>query len=137
MSRKWIAYGVTGALGVAVLSGGAVAMASAMDLRTASGDVLENGVITGESTTKPAQDIDSGSIAVTAPESPAPTPGAEAGKDAEKKKADEAAKAEKKAAAEKKQKQEAGTSASPVSPPTAVSIHTDDDDDDDDGDDDD
>lgn len=38
MKKKWIAYGVTGVVGVSVLAGGAVATAASMDLRTAVGD---------------------------------------------------------------------------------------------------
>ncbi|WP_119698627.1 hypothetical protein [Microbacterium halotolerans] len=67
MSRKWIAYGVTGALGVAVLGGGAVAAANALDLRTASGEVIADGAITGADGARPAGDIESGSVALTAP----------------------------------------------------------------------
>ena len=64
MSRKWIAYGVTGALGVAVLGGGAVAAANALDLRTASGDVIADGAITGADGAAPAGTSRSGAIAL-------------------------------------------------------------------------
>lgn len=46
--KKWIAYGVTGAIGLAVIAGGAAAAASSMDLRTSDGDVVPGGAITGK-----------------------------------------------------------------------------------------
>lgn len=46
MKKKWIAYGVTGAVGIGVLAGGAVAAASSMDLRTTDGTVVPGGAIT-------------------------------------------------------------------------------------------
>jgi hypothetical protein len=45
--QKWIVYGVTGAMGIGVLAGGAAAAASAMDLRTTDGTTVPGGVITG------------------------------------------------------------------------------------------
>lgn len=37
MTKKWITYGVAGALGLGIVAGGAVAAAQALDLRTSSG----------------------------------------------------------------------------------------------------
>jgi len=48
MNKKWIAYGVTGAVGLGLVAGGASAMASAMDLRTTDGTVVPGGAITGK-----------------------------------------------------------------------------------------
>lgn len=44
--KKWIAYGATGAVGLGVIAGGAVAAASTMDLRTQDGTVVPGGAIT-------------------------------------------------------------------------------------------
>ncbi|RZI80226.1 MAG: hypothetical protein EOO67_19650, partial [Microbacterium sp.] len=48
MKKKWIAYSVTGAVGLGLVAGGATAMASAMDLRTTDGTVVPGGAITGK-----------------------------------------------------------------------------------------
>jgi len=48
MNKKWIAYGVTSIVGLGVISGGAVAAAAAMDLRTTEGTVLPGGALTGK-----------------------------------------------------------------------------------------
>jgi hypothetical protein len=48
MKKKWIAYGVTGALGLGLVAGGATAAAAAMDLRTTDGAVVPGGAITGK-----------------------------------------------------------------------------------------
>jgi hypothetical protein len=45
--QKWIVYGVTGAMGIGVIAGGAAAAASAMELRTTDGTTVPGGVITG------------------------------------------------------------------------------------------
>lgn len=47
MGMKWIAYGVTGALGLTAVAGSAVAVANAMELRTETGQVIAGGVISG------------------------------------------------------------------------------------------
>ncbi|MFV0373784.1 hypothetical protein [Microbacterium sp.] len=47
MSRTWIAYSVTGAIGLGIVAGGAAAAAAAMDLRTADDQVLPGGAISG------------------------------------------------------------------------------------------
>ena len=47
MVKKWVAYGATGVLGIAVISGVAVATAGAMELRTTTGKVIDRGIITG------------------------------------------------------------------------------------------
>jgi hypothetical protein len=45
--QKWIAYGLTGVVGIGVIAGGAAATASAMDLRTTDGTIVPGGAITG------------------------------------------------------------------------------------------
>jgi hypothetical protein len=45
--QKWIAYGLTGAVGIGILAGAATAAANAMDLRTTEGTTMPGGVITG------------------------------------------------------------------------------------------
>lgn len=45
MNKRWIAYGVGGALGVGVLAGAAALTAQAMELRTDDGTVLDGGGI--------------------------------------------------------------------------------------------
>ena len=45
--QKWIAYGLTGVVGIGVIAGGAAATASAMDLRTTDGTTVPGGAITG------------------------------------------------------------------------------------------
>lgn len=44
-TKKWIVLGTAGALGLAVLGGGAAAIASTMDLRSSNGTVLPGGSI--------------------------------------------------------------------------------------------
>lgn len=43
--RKWIAYGVTGAVGVGIVAGGAAVAANAMEIRTIEGTTLPGGAI--------------------------------------------------------------------------------------------
>ncbi|SIT67733.1 hypothetical protein [Microbacterium sp. RU33B] len=45
VSKKWMTYGTIGAVGLVVLGGGAAAVASTMDLRSADGTVLPGGSI--------------------------------------------------------------------------------------------
>lgn len=45
--KKWVAYGLTGAIGLAVIAGGAAAVASTMDLRTSGGETVPGGAING------------------------------------------------------------------------------------------
>lgn len=45
-TRKWIAYGATGLLGLGVFAGTATLAANAMELRTDDGAVLQEGAIT-------------------------------------------------------------------------------------------
>ncbi len=47
--KKWVAYGVTGLVGIGIISGGAAAVASSMDLRTEQGTVVPGGAITERS----------------------------------------------------------------------------------------
>jgi hypothetical protein len=47
-SKKWIAYGVTGVVGLGLIAGGATAAAVAMDLRDAEGTTLPGGELTGK-----------------------------------------------------------------------------------------
>lgn len=75
--QKWIVYGVTGAMGISVLAGGAAAAASAMDLRTTDGAPVPGGVITG----RDAGVLDRGNVqmrvtdsSVTVVSAPSPTP---------------------------------------------------------------
>lgn len=75
--QKWIVYGVTGAMGISVLAGGAAAAASAMDLRTTDGATVPGGVITG----RDAGVLDRGNVqmrvtdsSVTVVSAPSPTP---------------------------------------------------------------
>ncbi len=75
--QKWIVYGVTGAMGIGVLAGGAAAAASAMDLRTTDGTTVPGGVITG----RDAGVLDRGNVqmrvtdsSVTVVSAPSPTP---------------------------------------------------------------
>jgi len=45
-TKKWIAYGVTGLVGLGVIAGGAAATASTMDLQTTEGTVVPGGALT-------------------------------------------------------------------------------------------
>lgn len=49
-TKKWIAYGVTGIVGLGLIAGGATAAAAAMDLRDPEGTTLPGGQLTGTST---------------------------------------------------------------------------------------
>lgn len=49
MNKRWIAYGVTGVLGLGVIAGGATVAANGMELRTQTGEVLPGGSITDRS----------------------------------------------------------------------------------------
>lgn len=44
-TKRWIVYGVAGTLGLGVLAGAAVATATAMELRTDDGTVLDGGAV--------------------------------------------------------------------------------------------
>lgn len=46
MNKRWIAYGVTGVVGLGVIAGGATVAASGMELHTETGQVLPGGSIT-------------------------------------------------------------------------------------------
>ncbi|UOQ55736.1 hypothetical protein MUN78_08385 [Leucobacter allii] len=63
--KKWIVYGATGAVGLALFASSAAVAAHAMDLRTSSGAVVPGGVLGGSE---------------TAPASADRTPGASTGK---------------------------------------------------------
>lgn len=82
MEKKWIAYGITGALGAAVLGGAAYAAANAMELRTGMGQVIAQGTITGAETdlAQRAVSVGSGALSAATPgEAPsAATPGSAA-----------------------------------------------------------
>ncbi len=69
VNKRWIAYGVGGALGIGVLAGAAALTAQAMELRTDDGTVLDGGGI--EADLSPAVQA-TPSPAVT----PVPTPSA-------------------------------------------------------------
>lgn len=43
---RWVAYGVTGVVGLGALAGGAAAAASTMELRTTGGTIVPGGAIT-------------------------------------------------------------------------------------------
>lgn len=47
--KKWLAYGVAGALGLTLVGGAAAATAANMDLRTGSGSVVPGGPVVGPS----------------------------------------------------------------------------------------
>lgn len=47
--KKWIAYGVAGALGLTLVGGAAAATAANMDLRTGSGSIVPGGPVVGPS----------------------------------------------------------------------------------------
>lgn len=70
--KKWITYGLTGAIGLSVFAGGAAVAASSMDLRTDEGTVVPGGAINsrtshidGKSVT--LQQVDSSFTVVSAP----------------------------------------------------------------------
>lgn len=54
MNKKWIAYSVTGVVGVGLLAGGASAVASSMDLRTGDGQTIPGGPLVGSTESSPA-----------------------------------------------------------------------------------
>ncbi|MDN3497532.1 hypothetical protein QL996_16445, partial [Planococcus sp. APC 4015] len=47
--KKWVAYGVAGALGLTLVGGAAAATAANMDLRTGSGSIVPGGPVVGPS----------------------------------------------------------------------------------------
>lgn len=47
--KKWITYGVAGAVGLTLVGGAAAATAASMDLRTGSGAVVPGGPVVGSS----------------------------------------------------------------------------------------
>ncbi|QTV79677.1 hypothetical protein [Microbacterium sp. NIBRBAC000506063] len=70
--KKWIAYGITGVVGLGVVAGGATAAASSMDLRTQDGTVVPGSTITNgksviDGTTVQLRDTGSSISVVTAP----------------------------------------------------------------------
>ena len=46
--KKWVAYGVSGVVGLGILAGGAVTAAQAMDLRSLDGQTIPGGSLTGK-----------------------------------------------------------------------------------------
>ncbi|WP_251455492.1 hypothetical protein, partial [Microbacterium sp. Marseille-Q6648] len=79
--RKWVAYGVAGAVGLVVIGGGAAATAANMNLRSTDGQVVPGGAVTGPSgnvldragVTMTTTDT---SASVVSSASPTPTPSA-------------------------------------------------------------
>lgn len=66
MAKKWIAYGATGVVGIAVFGVGAIAAAQALDLRTSDGQVVE-GVVVGERIAVSGNDTESGRAVLSTP----------------------------------------------------------------------
>ena len=55
--KKWIAYGVTGIVGLGIIAGGAAAAAQSMDLRTIDDERISSGTLNGTlSTDQPLVD---------------------------------------------------------------------------------
>lgn len=82
--KKWITYGLTGALGIGILAGGAAAAANSMDLRTTDGNVVPGGAITEKKgvldrDTVQLRETDSSVSVISAPsvQSPASAPSAQ------------------------------------------------------------
>ncbi|WP_460784561.1 hypothetical protein [Microbacterium tumbae] len=79
-TKKWIAYGVTGLVGLGVVAGGAAATASTMDLHTTEGTVVPGGAVTNrgnvlDTATVQLQQTNSSVTVVTAPSAATvPTP---------------------------------------------------------------
>lgn len=79
MSKKttWVAYGVTGVIGLGVLAGAATAAASAMDLRSADGTTIPGGQLTGKNGSlleRPTVQLRVDGQSVTVVSAPSPTP---------------------------------------------------------------
>lgn len=60
--RKWIAYGVTGAVGVGIVAGGATVAANAMEIRNAEGTPLPAAAITHDGASADNGSIDTGKV---------------------------------------------------------------------------
>lgn len=71
--KKWIAYGVTGMVGLGVVAGAAAATASTIDMQTTEGTIVPGGVITNsgkdvlDTATVQLQQTNSAVTVVTAP----------------------------------------------------------------------
>ncbi|ALJ20873.1 hypothetical protein [Microbacterium sp. No. 7] len=74
-TRKWIAYGATGVVGLGLFAGTATIAANAMDLRTTDGTVIQDGAInhSGKGLTSARIDTTGDSPAVSLVSAPTPT----------------------------------------------------------------